>query len=318
MQNKINGALSAAPKKTSYFYRLGRDYRQYKWAYLMMIPVMAFYVIFCYVPMYGAIIAFKDFSPIAGILGSKWAGFKHFEAFFKDFYFWRIVGNTLKISFLNLLFGFPAPIILALLLNEIRNTKFKRIVQTVSYFPYFISLVVVCGIIKSFLMSDGLINDIVSVFTGTRISYLQEPQYFRAIYVISGIWQNIGWSSILYIAVLTGINQEYYEAAVIDGAGRWKQMIHITIPCLMPTIIIMLILNIGSILNVGYEKIILLYNPTTYETADIISSYVYRKGLLESNYSYSTAVGLFNSVCNFIFIYLANRISRAVGETSLW
>lgn len=297
---------------------LKRDFRLYRWAYIMVIPVVLYYLIFCYVPMYGAIIAFKNYNPILGVIESPWAGLTHFKNFFQDYYFWRIIGNTFKISLLNLLFGFPAPIIFALLLNEIHCRWFKRVTQTISYFPYFISLVVVCGIIKNFLLVDGAVNDIVAFFGGERISFLQDPRYFRTIYVASGIWQNIGWGSILYLSVLASINPEYYEAATIDGAGRFRQVIHITIPSLLPTVVIMFILAIGSILNVGFEKIILLYNPVTYKTADVISSYVYRKGLQESNFSYSTAVGLFNSVCNFVFICMANRVSRVVGETSLW
>ena len=299
--------------------KLRRDLRMHKWAYIMVLPVIIYYIIFCYVPMGGLVIAFQNYKANLGFLKSQWVGLHHFRAFINDPYFLRIVGNTFRISFSSLLFGFPMPILLALLLNELRVTGFKRLVQTVSYFPYFISLVVVCGIMKNFLMSDGLLNDILAAFGGERISFLQEPQYFTSIYVISNIWQNIGWGSILYLSVLTGISPEYYEAATIDGAGRFRQTLYITLPCLQPTIVIMLILAIGGILNLGYEKIILLYNGSTYEKADVISSYVYRMGLGGgTNLSYATAVGLLNSVCNLAFICGANFISRRLGEVSLW
>ena len=268
--------------------------------------------------MYGAIIAFKQYAPAKGVLGSPWVGFDHFVRFFSSHSFWRIFRNTFLISFYSLLFGFPAPIILALLLNELKNEKFKRTVQTISYLPHFISLVVVAGMIKDFTVTDGIINDFIELFGGERVPILQKAELFRPVYIISGIWQEIGWGSIIYLAALSGISQELYEAAMIDGAGRFKQVIHVTIPGIAPTIIIMLILRIGQLMNVGYEKIILLYNPSTYETADVISSYVYRVGLLEFSWSYSAAVGLFNSVVNFILVIAANWVSRRVTETSLW
>lgn len=284
----------------------------------MLLPVLLYYVIFHYGPMYGAIIAFKDFSPRLGIWGSEWVGFEHFQAFFTGPYFWRTIKNTMLISFYQLLFGFPAPIVLALLLNEVRHALFKRTVQTVTYMPHFISLVVICGIIKDFTVSDGVMNDIIVFFGGERTTFLLEPSFFRSVYVSSGVWQHIGWGTIIFLAALTGIDQEQYEAAKIDGAGRWKQMTNVTLPGLMPTIIILLILEIGRMMNVGFEKIILLYNPGTYETADVISSYVYRVGLQDFNYSFSSAVGLFNSVINFILLICSNWLSRKFNDTSLW
>jgi len=268
--------------------------------------------------MYGAIIAFKDFSPRLGIWGSEWVGFAHFETFFSGAYFWRTIKNTILISLNELVFGFPAPIILALLLNEVRNSVFKRTVQTVTYMPYFISLVVICGIIKDFTASSGVINDIIAFFGCARLTLLLEPEWFRTIYVSSGIWQHIGWGTIIYLAALTGIDQEQYEAAKMDGAGRWKQMLNVTLPGLMPTIIILLILELGRMMNVGFEKIILLYNPSTFDTADVVSSYVYRVGLQEFNYSFSSAVGLFNSAVNFTLLLGSNWISRKLNSTSLW
>ncbi|MDF2814511.1 MAG: sugar transporter permease [Paenibacillus sp.] len=305
------------PKKRSTF-GLILDIRKNKLLYVMLLPVLLFYVIFHYAPMYGALIAFKDFSPRLGIWGSDWAGLEHFETFFTGAYFWRTIKNTLMISFYELLFGFPAPVILALLLNEVRSSLFKRTVQTVTYLPHFISLVVICGMVKDFTNSEGIINDLIVFFGGERISLLLEPDLFRTIYVSSGIWQHIGWGTIIYLAALTGIDPEQYEAARMDGAGRWKQMVHITMPGLMPTIVILLILSIGRMMNVGFEKIILLYNPTTYETADVISSYVYRVGLQDFNYSFSSAVGLFNSMINFMLVIFSNWLSRRLNDTSLW
>ncbi|BFT72895.1 sugar ABC transporter permease [Paenibacillus sp. P36] len=294
------------------------DIRKNKLLYVMLLPVLIYYVVFHYAPMYGAMIAFKDFSPRLGIWGSDWVGFEHFREFFTGPYFWRTIKNTVLISFYQLLFGFPAPIVLALLLNELKHALFKRTVQTITYMPHFISLIVICGILKDFTSSEGVINDIVAFFGGERVTFLLEPSLFRTVYVSSGIWQNIGWGTIIFLAALTGIDQEQYEAAKIDGAGRWKQMTHVTLPGLMPTIIILLILDIGRMMNVGFEKIILLYNPGTYETADVISSYVYRVGLQDFNYSFSSAVGLFNSVINFVLLISSNWLSRKFNDTSLW
>lgn len=295
-----------------------RDIIRNKYIYLMIIPVIIYYILFHYKPMYGAIIAFKQFSPAKGILGSPWVGFKYFFRFFNDVYFIRILKNTFLISLYDLLWGFPAPILLALLLNEVKNKKFKKTVQTTTYLPHFISLVVVVGMLKDFVSTDGIINDMILFFGGDRSNLLQFAKYFRTIYISSGIWQGIGWGSIIYLAALSGIDEQLYEAAMIDGAGKWKQTLHVTLPGITPTITIMLILRIGSLLNVGFEKIILMYSPTTYEVADVISTYTYRVGLMEFSWSYSAAVGLFNSVINFILLIVANTISKKVSETSLW
>ena len=304
--------------KNSFPCRLARDLNKNKFRYLIILPVIAYYFIFCYKPMYGAIIAFKDYSPALGIMESPWVGFKHFLAFFDSFYFWRILKNTIVMSLASLIFGFPAPILLALLINEVSNRPYKKFVQTVSYIPHFISLVVVCSMIKEFTMDSGIINDFLSLFGFDRVTMLNEKQYFVPIYVISNIWQQIGWDSIIYLAALTGVSKELYEAAELDGAGKLKQVFYVTLPGILPTIITMLLLKIGNILNVGYEKVILLYNEATYETADVISSYVYRKGLQEFDWSFSTAVGLFNSVINFTLLIISNKISKKVSETSLW
>lgn len=295
-----------------------RDLRTRPFLYLMMLPVLAYYLVFCYVPMYGVIIAFKNYSAGRGIWGSRWVGLQNFEMFFSDVYFTRIFRNTILINLYQLLFGFPAPIILALLLNEVRKAWYKRAVQTATYLPHFISIMVVCGMIIDFTSKRGVLNDLAELLGLARVSMLMKPEMFRGIYVISGIWQEIGWGSIVYLAALTAVDMELYDAAKIDGAGRWKQMTSVTLPSIMPTIIVLLILRIGRMMNLGFEKIILLYNPGTYETADVISTYAYRKGLQDANYSYSTTIGLFNSVINFLLVVSANALSRKVNETSLW
>lgn len=309
---------AAQKKKSMFVHRFKRDFLLNKYLYIMMIPVLAYYAIFHYGPMYGAIIAFKDYTPIKGVFGSEWVGFTHFKDFFSTYYFWRILKNTVIISVYTLCFEFPMPIILALLINEVRNQFFKRFVQSVTYMPYFISLIVICGMIKDFTNADGIINTFLTYLGGDGKALLQKPEWFRSIYVLSEIWQKIGWESIIYIAALMGIDQEQYEAARMDGASRWKQMIHITLPGILPTIMILFILRMGNLLNVGFEKIILLYNPGTYDTADVISSFVYRKGLIELSWSYSTAVGIFNSVINLVLLVTANRLSRKFSDSSLW
>lgn len=298
--------------------RYVRDFVMNKYLYMMMLPVIGYYLVFHYAPMYGALIAFKEYSPMKGILGSDWVGLKHFYDFFNSYYFWRILKNTIVISVYSLIFEFPAPIILALLINEVRSKSFKRVAQTITYMPYFISLVVICGIITDFTNADGVINRLLMLFGYDGQAMLQKPELFRPIYILSEIWQRIGWESIIYIAALMSIDVEQYEAAKMDGASRLKQMFYITLPGIMPTIAIMLILRMGNLLNVGFEKIILLYNPITYETADVISSFVYRKGLLEFGWSYSSAVGLFNSLINLALLITANYISRKVNKSSLW
>lgn len=297
---------------------MGKEFSKYKYIYLMAIPMLIYYYLFCYVPMYGASIAFKDFSPKLGIAGSPWVGLKHFESFFNNVYFSRLLGNTLGLSLLNLAFGFPAPILLAILLNEVRQNWFKRTVQTISYLPHFISVMVICGMIVDFTSSGGVINDLLSLFGAKRQTMLLNPSLFPAIYVISEIWQSVGWGSIVYLAALTAVDPALYEAARMDGAGKLKQIWHVTLPGIAPTIVVMLILKLGSMMSIGSEKILLLYNSNTYATADVISTYVYRKGLLESNFSFSTAVGLFNSMINFALVLGSNYISRKVNDTSLW
>lgn len=304
--------------KETFSVRLKKDFRRNKMLYLLVVPVLLFYLIFQYRPMYGALIAFKDYTPILGVADSPWVGLDNFKRFFNSVYFNRLIKNTVLLSVYNLVFGFPAPIILALLLNEVRSKKFKSLAQTVTYLPHFISLIVVTGMLTNFSLTTGLFNDIITFFGGERSSLLQNPKLYRTIYVASSIWQEVGWGSIIYLSALSGVDSELYEAAQIDGAGKWKQMLNITLPGIAPTIIIMLTMKMGTLMNMGYEKTILLYNPATYETADIISSYVYRVGLLEQDWSYSTAIGLFNSVINLALLLIANKLAKRFSETSLW
>ena len=287
--------------------------------YLMALPVLAWMAIYQYGPMYGVIIAWKRYVPARGILGSQWVGWKNFLDFLNDPYFFRVVRNTLSINFWLLIIAFPAAILFALLLNEIRMPRFKRTIQMVTYMPHFISAMVLCGLAVDFFKSNGLITYfMVNVFGMQKENMLSIPSYFQPIYVALQVWQETGWDSIIFVAALSGIDPILYEAAIMDGASRLKRAWYVTIPSIMPTVVILLILRIGNMMSLGWEKIILLYNPMTYETADVISSYVYRRGLIQFDYSFSTAAGLFNSVVNFLLLIIANAISRRVNETSLW
>ena len=304
--------------KKSFKERAVQDWRRHKYKYFIVLPVLVYLILFCYKPMYGIVIAFKKYRPSLKIMGSPWVGLDNFVRFFKDPWCFRLIRNTFSISFLMILFSFPAAVLLALLLNEVKTSWYKRTVQTITYMPHFIAMVVVCGLINTFCQSKGLFNDIIAFLGGERSNLLAQKSLFYPIYVISGIWQDVGWNSIIYLAALSGIDQEQYEAARIDGAGRFQQMVHVTFPGLLPTISMLLVLNMGSILSVGYEKILLLYQPLTYEVADVISTYVYRKGLVDADYSFSTAVNLFNSVINIIFLMLSNRVSKKMGQSGLF
>ena len=304
--------------RPSYFARVRKNFSQYKLVYILAIPVIVYYVIFHYLPMFGICVAFQDYRPAKGVLGSRWVGLKHFKSFFDSVYAWRLIRNTLLINFYSLLFGFPAPIILALLINEVKFAPFKKTVQTISYMPHFISVVVICGLLADFCSTTGILTTITTLFGVERTNLLNEPGLFRTIYVASGIWQSIGWGSIIYLATLSGTAPNLYEAAVIDGAGRFQQAIHITLPTLVPLIILQLIMRMGQMFSVGYEKIILLYNGLTYETGDVISSYVYRRGLQSGEFSFGTAVSLFNSVCNITLLVFANYLSGRLTSESMW
>ncbi|KQO18379.1 ABC transporter permease [Paenibacillus sp. Leaf72] len=320
LEEEQQQALKGSRAKTSKLVFLKKEWLRNKYVYLMLIPVLAYYFIFHYGPMYGLLMAFqKSYSPIKGILEGKWIGFDNFTMFFNSYYFWRIIKNTLILSFYSILFGFPAPIILALLLNEVRKKWFKSTVQTISYMPHFISVVVVVGMLKTFSSLDGgLFNVIRSFFDLQPIMFLAEKDMFRPMYILSNIWQGAGWASIIFLAALSNIDTQLYEAAKMDGAGRWKQLLHITLPGIMPTVVIMLILRLGAVMNADFQKILLMQTAPTYETSDVISTFIYRSGILEGNYTYSTAIGLINGIINFSLLLMANAISKKVNSTSLW
>ena len=298
--------------------RLCKNYRQHKALYWLCLVIMLYFFVFSYLPMGGLVMAFQNFKIAKGIFDSPFVGLFQFEKFFNSPYFGRIISNTLILSGYDLLFNFPAPILLAFLLNEVKNKAFKRTVQTVTYMPYFISMVVICGLIIDFTDSEGVVTRLVNALGGNVTSLIAEPSAFRSIFIVSNIWQSIGFNSIIYLAALAAVDQDLYEAAKIDGAGYFKQWLHVTLPGISATIVIMLILRVGQIMNVNFEKVILLYNTSTQVTADVISSYVYRVGLLDGQYSYSTAVGLFNSVINFILLLVTNALSKRFTETSLF
>lgn len=306
-------------KKTKRLEKLKKNILRDKYLLILVLPGILYYVIFHYLPLYGVTIAFKNYSIAKGIMGSDWVGLKWFMKFFNSYYFVRLVKNTFLLSVYGLAWGFPIPIIFALLLNELKNGPFKKCIQTVSYLPHFISQVVIVGILVSFLSPvDGIVNNIIQSMGYQPINFLSEPGWFRTLYIGSSIWKDFGWSSIIYLAALSNIDQEIYEASKIDGANRFKQMLHVTLPGIAPTIIILLLLNLGRIMSVGFEKVILMYKPVTYEVADIISTYVYRAGILNAEYSFASAVGVFNSVVNVCLLIIFNNISRKVSETSLW
>lgn len=287
--------------------------------YVMVLPVIIYFIVFHYIPMYGIQIAFKDFIASKGITDSPWVGFKHFIRFFDSYYFWRLIKNTLGIGVYELLIGFPIPIILALMINEVRMKFFKRTVQTVTYAPHFLSTVVLVGIIIIFLSPEnGMINQFIRLFGGKEISFMTEPQWFKSIYVFSGIWQQMGWSSIIYLAALAGVDPQLHESARVDGATRLQRIWHINIPGIMPTIVILLILTTGSIVSVGFEKVFLMQNELNLESSDVFATYVYRSGILDAQFSFASAIGLFSNIINFILLVTVNYIARRVGDSSLW
>ena len=304
----------------SYMSQIKHDVLKNKSQYIMLLIPLIWYIVFCYIPMFGILIGFQDYNVRRGILGSEWIGFENFRRFLIDPYFMRSFVNTLRISLASIIFGFPMPIIFALLINELTSKRFVKVVQIVTYIPHFISLVVLCGMIKIFVSDTGIITEIVEILVGHKIgeSLLNRPELFTSIFVLSGIWQGVGWSSIIYIATISGIDQELYDAASIDGAGRLRQALSVTIPSILPTIILMFILRVGSVINVDYEKIMLLINQLNAEKAEVLSYYVYKKGIMESDYSLSTAANLFNSIINLFFVVSCNTISRKLSDISLW
>lgn len=299
--------------------RQARKVRASKYLLLLVLPGFVWYVIFQYIPMYGVTIAFKELSLRLGVLGSPWIGFDQFERFFNYPRFWGLIRNTFLLSFYTMLFGFPAPIIFALALNELVNRTYKRTVQTISFLPHFIAVPAVVGMLVLALSpSTGFVNVFLGAFGIEPIYFMIKPRWFRPIYVISDIWQNVGWGAIIYLAQLSRVDPELYEAATVDGASRLRKMWHISLPSLTPVISILLILRIGGLLSVGGEKVLLMYNDLTLETADVIWTYVYRRGLLRQDFSYGTAVALFNSVISLILVVLANTAARRFSEYRLW
>lgn len=290
--------------------------------YLMLLIPLAWYFVFCYMPMYGIVLSFKKFSVMKGIIGSPWVNpwYKWFMKFFNSPYFVRTISNTFILSFFSLLLGFPLPVILALLLNEVSSKRYQKFVQNVTYIPHFLSTVVLVGLLNSFTNRDyGIVNKIIAMFGGQPENWMQVPDLFRPLYIGSGIWQNMGWDSIIYIAALAGVDPQLHESAYIDGANRYQCIWHINIPCILPTIVIMLILNSGHMLSVGFEKVFLMQNGLNMAVSDVISTYVYRISLLDSNqYELSTAIGLFNSLINCTMLIIVNQISRKVGDVALW
>lgn len=314
-----NNFQSVAIKNHSPLQKVATSIKKDKFYWLLVLPGIIWYLIFAYGPMYGLVISFMNYSPFKGIANSTWVGFLWFEQFFDSQFFWVLIKNTLLLNIFSLIFSFPVPIMLALLLNEVRHPLYKKAAQTISYLPHFISTVVIVGMLTNFVTPNGgIINNIIEALGGKSINFMIKPEWFRILYISSGIWQSAGWGSIIYLAALSGIDTALYEAATVDGATKLKQLWYISIPGILPTIIIMLIMNLGSILSIGYEKIILMYNPATYETADVINTYVYRRGILSGEFSFGTAVGMFQSVINFLFILVANKISKVVSDVSLW
>ena len=298
--------------------RIKKDFKSHWPLYLIISPVVIYFLIFNYAPMGGIVMAFQNYNIRAGIFGSEFVGFRHFTEFFGSFQFQRVMRNTFLLSFYDLLVNFPAPIIFALLMNELRHLRFKRVIQTISYMPFFISMVVIAGLIMDFFSSSGAMTLLISRLGGPSGNLMGQARLFRPIFVGTNLWQTIGFSSIIYMAALSGIDQEQYEAATIDGAGRLKQTWYITLPGIAPTIIILLILRIGQLLTVNFERVLLLYSPATYETADVISTFVFRRGLLDFDFSFATAVGLFNSIVALTLIMMANFAARKTTETSLF
>jgi len=297
-----------------FFTRMRNDFKRNWGLYLLVLPVLAFYAIFSYGPMYGAVIAFQNFRPALGIAESDWVGLQHFRDFFNSVFFNRVLWNTVRISLLRLLFEFPAPIFLALLINEVRHKYFARTVQTITYMPFFISVIVVAGLIRAFVNVDGIITNFFVMFGMNNANMLNNVSYWLPIFITSDVWQSVGWGSIIFLAALQGIDQEQYEAAAIDGAGRLKQTLHVTLPGIIPTITILLILRMGTMLSVGAEKILLLDSPQVWSVSDVIGTFVFRRGILDMQFSFATAVGLFNSVVNIAFLLTANFIARKASS----
>lgn len=308
----------AVKKRGSFWERLKRDIRKHWMVYAMLLPIVAYYIIFKYGSMGYLVISFEDYKPAKGIWGSTWVGMKNFVKFFNMETSGRLIRNTFLLNLFDILFSFPAPILLALMVNEVTKARLKKTIQTVSYIPHFISMVVICGMLREFCSSEGLFNQVRSIFGLQGYNLLTNPGLYRTIHIGSGIWQSVGWSSIIYLATLSGVDTQLYEAAYIDGASKMQRIVHVTLPALVPIITVQFIMRIGHIMSVGHEKIILLYNEMIYETADVISTYLYRYALLTGKYSLGTAVGLFNSVINIIILITVNKTFSKLTDNSLW
>ena len=316
---KGTAMLNQPNAKKSLGKRISTEVKRHWQLYVMLILPVTYLIIFAYLPMGGAVIAFKDYSIRGGIWGSDWVGLKHFKNFFTTPDFKVLMRNTLALSLYSLVISFPMPILLALAINEMRGRHYKKVVQMVTYLPYFISTVVLVGIMQNiFSIRTGLVNNIITALGGTAVDFMGKPELFRSLYVWSGVWQGMGYSAVIYIAALASVDTSQVEAAIIDGAGRFARVWNVDIPAIMPTIVIQLILAVGSIMSLGFEKVYLMQNPVNMQFSEIISTFVYKRGLINFQYSYATAVGLFNSVCNLVLIVLANMFSKKVNETSLW
>lgn len=313
--NAKKGNISKVVKKKSFVQIFKKNWQ----LYIFILPALLYFLIFHYGPMYGIQIAFKNYVPSLGIWGSPWVGFTHFNKFFNSYYFGDLIRNTLGISIYELIVGFPMPILLALMLNEAKDGPFKRITQTVTYAPHFISTVVIVGMLVAFLSpSSGFINHILSAVGVERHAFLEDPKWFKTLYVLSGVWQSTGWNSVIYIAALSGVDPQLHEAATIDGATKLQRIWYINLPILIPTIVILLIMNFGSIMSMGYEKILLMQNPLNLSSSNVIATFTYKQGLLDAQYSYAAAVGLFNAVINATLLLTVNKISSKLNDISLW
>lgn len=297
----------------------GLSLRKHWDLYLLMLPGILYFIIYKYLPMAGIVIAFQDYGVFSGIRGSEWVGLEHFRNMFTDSEFYEIFRNTLVISLYKLFWGFPGPIILAIMLNEIRSIVYKRSIQTLIYLPHFLSWVIIGGVLINLLSpTTGMVNEVLKWFGFEPIFFLTSPNWFRSILIVSDLWKEVGWGAIIYLAAIAGIDPQLYEAAIMDGAGKWKQMLNITLPSMMSTIVIMLLLRLGSILDVGFEQIFVLYNPLVYDVADVIQTYVYRMGITQAEFSYTTAVGLFESVVGLLLVITANRAVKKIGQEGIW
>lgn len=319
MKAHTNSSISYAKKPGSSLRKLMTRIKKDKYLLLLLFPGLTYFIIYKYIPLLGSVIAFQDYSPFLGFIDSPWVGMKHFQAIFEEKEIYQVLWNTLNISFLQIVFAFPAPIILALMLNEVRNEIYKRMIQSIVYLPHFLSWVIIVGITVIFLRGEGLVNTFLYEVMGLKkIPFLTNPIFFKPLVVLQVIWKESGWGTVIFLAALAGINPALYEAAVMDGAGRWRRIWHITLPSLRSTIVILLILRLGNVLDTGFEQIFLMLNPFTMDTGNVLDTYVYFRGIVESDFSFATAVGLFKGAAGLILVAAANRLAKAFGEEGLY